>query len=237
MEEWLLFLRGPAFRFALIIAVLGLARELFLQVWGAIAAYRKANDKDIPWKQLAVQTADWLVPIRRLFTSQRKLHGVFSFLLHVGVILVPLFLLDHLLLWNRGLGVNLKFLMLPDAVADGLTLLTIVAAVGLILSRALSKTAGAISGFQDYFLLVLIMVIFFTGFIASRPWNPLSYEATMVIHVMSGDLALILVPFTKLAHIVLMPALRFTGEVSWKFPPRAGEQVALTLDGKEVRPI
>ena len=84
---------------------------------------------------------------------------------------------------------------------------------------------------------LLIMVIFSTGFMASRPWNPVSYNATMLIHVGAGDLALLLIPFTKLAHIVLFPVLRLSGELGWKFPARAGEQVGLTIDGKEVRPI
>jgi hypothetical protein len=182
-------------------------------------------------------TLDWTVPARRLFTSERKVHGFLSFVLHIGVILVPLLLLDHLLLWGRGLGLDLRFLALPDWVADDLTLVTLAAALGLMVSRGASKIARPLSHFSDYFLLLLIMVIFSTGFIASRPWNPASYEGTMVAHVLAGDLALLLTPFTKLAHIAIFPILRFTGELAWKFPARAGERVALAVDGKEVRPI
>ncbi|HUT54774.1 MAG TPA: hypothetical protein VM658_15390 [bacterium] len=237
MEAWLMFLRGPLFRFALVVAVLGLMRELALGLWGAAAAYRQANDKNLPWKQMAAAAADWMFPVRKLFTAQRKAHGFLSFILHVGVIVVPLLLLDHLLLWGRGLGLDLRFPALPDSLADGLTLITVAAAIGLIVSRAGSKIARPLSHFSDYFLLLLIAVIFSTGFIASRPWNPASYQATMIVHVLAGDLALLLTPFTKLAHIAIFPVLRFSGELAWKFPARAGERVALALDGKEVRPI
>lgn len=237
MEAWLEFLRGPVFRFALVVAVLGLVRHFVLGVLGAVSAYRRANDKNVPWRQLAVQTAGWVIPVKRLFTSERKVHGFLSFLLHVGVIVAPLFFLDHLLLWSRGLGVDLSFLALPKILIDHLTLLAVAAALGLILSRALSRTARSISGSTDYFLLILIVVLFMSGFVASRPWNPVSWEASMLIHVATGNLILLLMPFTKLAHIVLFPWLRLTGEVAWKFPSRAGEEVALTLEGKEVRPI
>ena len=113
MEEWLLFLRGPVFRFALIIAALGLLRELVLGIWTAAAAYWKANDKNLPWGQMGIQTADWMVPIKRMFTSERKIHGFLSFLFHVVVIVAPLLLIDHLLLWSHGIGLSLKFLALP----------------------------------------------------------------------------------------------------------------------------
>jgi nitrate reductase gamma subunit len=178
-----------------------------------------------------------MVPLKRLFTSERKVHGFLSFVLHIGVIVVPLLLLDHLLLWGRAIGLNVSFLALPRTALDYLTLITVVSCAGLVLSRAFSRTAGNLSGFQDYFLLLLIMVIFLTGFSASRPWNPISYNATMLIHVLAGDLALLLTPFTKLAHIAIFPVLRFSGELAWKFPARTGEQVALAIEGKEVRPI
>jgi nitrate reductase gamma subunit len=237
MESLLWFLRGPAFRFALIVAVLGLVRELALGLWGAAMAYSQANDKNVAWKMMATTAAEWLVPARKLFTAERKMHGFLSFVLHVGVILVPLLLLDHLLLWGGGLGLDLSFLALPHKLADALTLVTVAAAAGLIVSRAASKTARPLSHFSDYFLLLLIMVIFCTGFAASKPWNPASYQGTMIVHIMCGDLALLLTPFTKLAHIAIFPVLRFSGELAWKFPARAGERVALAVDGKEVRPI
>lgn len=235
MEEWLLFLRGPVFRLAIVIFLLGLGRELFLAIWGVVSAYRRANDRKLPWKQMLLGALSWLVPVKRLFTSNRKAHGFLSFLMHVGVILVPLFLLDHILLWKNGLG--LRWPAIPQYVADTLTLLTILVVVGLIISRAFSRTARPLSKAQDYILLLLIFFIFGSGFIASKPWNPMSYEASMIIHTLSGNILLISAPFTKLAHIAVYPIKMVSVELAWKFPSRAGEQVALTLDGKEVRPI
>ncbi len=237
MEDWLLTLRGPVFRFAVMVAALGLLRELALGVWGAANAYRRANDKNLPWGQMAWSALGWMIPAKNLFTNTRPLHGILSFVMHVGVIVVPLFLLDHMMLWTAGLGLPFALPSIPKVLADHLTVITIMVVIGLLASRALSRTSRPISKFQDYGLLVLILVIFCSGFMASRTWNPASYEATMVIHVLAGDVALLLIPFTKLAHVAVYPVLRFSGELAWKFPARTGEEVALTLDEKEVRPI
>lgn len=235
MEEWLLFLRGPVFRLAIVIFLLGLGRELFLAIWGVVSAYRRANDRKLPWKEMVRMALSWLVPVKRLFTSNRKAHGFLSFIMHVGVIVVPIFLLDHILLWENGLGVSWP--AIPQYVADTLTLLTILMVTGLIISRAFSKTARPLSKAQDYILLLLLFFIFGSGFIASKPWNPISYEGSMIIHTLAGNALLISAPFTKLAHIAVYPIKMISVELAWKFPSRAGEEVALTLDGKEVRPI
>ncbi len=237
MEEWLLTLRGPVFRFAVMVAALGLLRELILGLYGASFAYYRANDKNLPWSQMGKTTAGWMVPVKNLFTNSRKIHGFLSFIMHVGVIVTPLLLLDHALLWKAGLGLGFIPPSVSKGTADALTLVTILAAAGLVVSRLASKTARPLSKFQDYALLLLIIVIFAAGFIASRPWNPISYTSSMVIHVLAADAALILMPFTKLAHVAIYPVLRFSGELGWKFPARAGEEVALTISRKEVRPI
>ncbi len=273
MEEWLWFLRGPVFRFAVVVAVLGLTRELLLGIWGAANAYRRANDKNLPWGEMVRRIFGWTIPAATLsrefgvsarsaikndqgagkvgavtpvaseylergketFIGNRKAHGVLSFILHLGVVIVPLLLLDHLLLWQHSLGFRLP--ALPQLLANFLTVVTILAAVGLIISRVASKVARRLTSWSDYALLVLIIVIFCSGYVASRPWNPLSWEGTMIIHVLAGNALLLMMPFTKLAHIVLYPVLKFSGELAWKFPARTGEEVALTLDEKEVRPI
>ncbi len=275
MEAWLWVLKGPVFRFALAVAVLGLARELFIGVYGAALAYRRANDKDLPWDQMWRRVFGWTLPAARMsrefmadagreFKSQRergagklgflgplageymekgkdtfkghgKIHTALSFFLHLGVVIVPLLLLDHLLLWEKSIGVRPP--ALPQTLANFLTIVTIVMAVSLVVKRIASRTARTLSTFQDYALLFMIMVIFLSGYSASRPWNPVSWEGTMIIHVLAGDLLLLLTPFTKLSHIVLYPVLKFSGELGWKFPSRAGEEVALTVSNKEVRPI
>ena len=58
----------------------------------------------------------------------------------------------------------------------------------------------------------------------------------MLIHVMSANLIFVLIPLTKLSHIVLMPAAQVVADVAWRFTPDAGRKIALAL-GKENEPV
>jgi nitrate reductase gamma subunit len=71
--------------------------------------------------------------------------------------------------------------------------------------------------------------------VAAHPGvNPISWNAMMLLHVLSADLLLVLIPFTKLAHIALFPFDRFS-EVHWQLRPGAGDRVAAALFGEEAR--
>jgi hypothetical protein len=62
--------------------------------------------------------------------------------------------------------------------------------------------------------------------------NPFPYDVTLLAHVMSANFVLILVPITKLSHVVLLPATQLVSELAWHFPPDAGSKVGAAL-GKE----
>jgi hypothetical protein len=66
--------------------------------------------------------------------------------------------------------------------------------------------------------------------------NPLPFPLMYLIHLVSAGLLLILIPFTKLAHIGLFPFSRLSWELGWHFVPGAGERVRIAL-GKEGEPV
>jgi nitrate reductase gamma subunit len=158
-----------------------------------------------------------------------------SILFHVAVIVTPLFLAAHIALWQRGTGVT--WAAIPQGLADYLTLLAIATAVVLFVLRVSARATRALSRPQDYVLPLLLIVPFATGYLAMHPgFNPFDYNVTMFIHVMSGNLILILIPFSKLSHAVLFPTTQLMSEMAWHLAPGSGEKVALTL-GKENEPI
>jgi hypothetical protein len=82
-----------------------------------------------------------------------------------------------------------------------------------------------------------LVIPFVTGYICSNALiGPKAYQSMMLVHVYSADLILILIPFTKIAHCVLMPLSQLVTAVSWKFVPGAGAKVAATL-GYADRPV
>ena len=234
MEQWLEWARGPIFKFAFLVMVLGLLRHLVLTLAGVFQALHRAGDKNIPYKVVFRTTLDWLFPFKKMSTN-RPIYSIISVIFHIGLILVPIFLLPHVLLWKRGLGFGWP--SIPHMLADVLTLVTVAAAIGLIIGRLGHTEARRISRAQDILLPVLLMVPFISGFLAMHPAsNPIDYTAVMLVHVMSANLIFILIPFTKLGHIILIPATQLISEVAWHFPAESGDDVAKALK-KENMPI
>ena len=233
IEQWLEWARGPLFRLSFLIMVLGLLRLVILTGVGVFRALYRANDRKLPVKALVLATLKWLFPFKQL--NNRLAYSITSVLFHVGLILTPLFLGAHILLWKRGIGIGWPGL--TQGLADTLTILTIAAGIGLIIGRAANPFSRQISRFQDFALPPLLIVPFICGFLAMHPAiNPIPYNAAMLIHVLSGDLIFILIPFTKMAHCVLLPTTQLVAEVGWHFPADQGENVAIALH-KETEPV
>ena len=231
MEQWLEWARGPAFRFAFVLMVLGLLRHIVMTAVGVIEALSRAGDKTIPYKVVFMTTLQWLLPLKKL--GNRISYSVTSVAFHIGLILTPVFLLPHVELWKRGLGISWP--SLPHVAADILTLMTIAAAVGLLIGRLGNQESRRISRAQDIILPAAIAAPLVTGFLAMHPaWNPIGYNATMFLHVMSANLIFVSIPFTKLGHIVILPATQLVSEVAWHFPAESGDDVAIALKKENV---
>ncbi len=233
MEAWLQWAMGPLFWTALAFMVLGLLRHLGLTIWEGTQAYRRAGDKSFPVGKLVESTLKWLIPLGRF--RNRAFFSLTTFLFHVGVILVPLFLAGHVKLWREGVG--LSWPTLPNAVSTTLTWIVIAAAVAVVIQRVGARDSRALSRFQDYALPLFIAVPFLSGFLVMHPvWNPFDRGPVFLVHVLSADLLIFLVPLTKLSHMILLPFTQVVSELAWHFPLDAGSRVAVTL-GKENEPI
>jgi nitrate reductase gamma subunit len=230
METMLDLLRGPIFRFSFAIMILGLARLIFLDLTAAIAAYRRAGDRTVNWKQVISRSLEWLIPVRRVFNS-RPLHSLYSILFHVGLLLVPIFLYAHVRLWQA--DIPLGWPTLSKNWADLLTIATIVFSLLLFISRMVRRSSSFISRKQDMFWPLLLIIPFVTGFVCvNLNINPPAYDFFMLVHLVSGNLIFILIPFTKIAHCVLMPFSQLVSHVAWRFPPETDEAVCATLNKK-----
>jgi nitrate reductase gamma subunit len=233
MDEWLAFARGPFFRFTFAVMVLGLLRGVIVTIWSITRALRNTQHREISWRRVAAQTIGWLVPVRHL--RQRSSYSLVSILFHVGAIVTPVFLFSHIRLMESNIGVS--WWALPMAVADFLALMTVAAAFALLAGRLATRASRAISRTQDWVVPLLLAIPFASGFLAVHPHlNPFPYNATMLVHIVSAGVCFLVIPFTKLAHMVLMPLTRLPSELAWRFPDSYPESVARQI-GKEGQPI
>lgn len=259
MEQWLEWARGPVFRASLLILALGVLRLILINfisiarlVWEA--KKKEANDLYRNWpdapdflsektknnhlrldlKQIFMATLKWMLPIGK-GVEVRPLFTFVSMLFHISIIVTPLFLAAHIMLWERGLG--LSWASLSFKTADIFTIIAIATSVVLFTIRVVRRDARTLSRLQDYLFPLLIALPFISGYLAMHPAiNPFSYNGAMFVHVMSGNLIILLIPFSKIAHVVLFPVTQLISEVGWFLKIDSGEQVMITL-GKEKESI
>ena len=230
MDTLLEFARGPLFRLTFAVMVLGLLRIFVLDIVGMVEAYRKAGDKVIPWKLTIGRTLEWVFPVKRVF-NHRPLYSLAAIIFHIGLIVTPIFLFAHVHLWDKGIGI--AWWTLSPRAADVLTILTIVFGLAIFLGRAGSRNARAISRKQDYLWPLLLLVPFITGFVVAQLGvSAKVYQSLMLVHILSGELIFVLLPFTKIAHCVLMPFSQMVSTLAWKFPAAVDDDVSTTLDKK-----
>jgi hypothetical protein len=234
MPTWLEIAKGPIFRFTLVILVLGLGRLVILSVWGMIAAVRRAGDHNVPYAQVIKETLIWLFPVPRLHRT-RPVFSYASFAMHLGIIFAGLFLSNHIDILQSNAGVAWPAIYRP--ILDGLTLAAIVAGAYLLMYRIYVRSSRSLSKATDYVLLLLILNIFISGFVAGRAWNPVPYDSLMLFHTVNGVLLLISIPFTKIVHCVLYPLIRLGSEIAWHLTPQGGSDAIKTLYGPEGRKI
>jgi len=195
--------------------------------------FRRAADKQLPYRQVLTVTAHWLFPVGRV--RQRFVYSVTSITFHVAILVTPLFLAGHIALVAADTG--WAWPAIGSGVADVLTLVAVVTALLLVVQRAAARDSRALSRFQDYALPLVVALPFAAGFLMTHPaWNPFPYDATFLTHVASGDLVLVLLPVTKLRHMVLLPATQIVSELGWHFPCDAGARVGAAL-GRGEQPI
>ncbi len=233
MEALIEWARGPFFWAALTFMVLGLLRHLAITLWDIFRVLRRAGDKNMPYKQIATNTVKWLFPIDKV--GNRFVLSMTSVCFHIAVILVPIFLAGHIALWKR--GTSLSWPALPNLASDILTIIAVISAVAIVIQRSMAKASRGLSRFQDYALPLIIAIPFATGFLVMHPqWNPFPFNVMFLLHVVSANVVLILVPLTKISHCVLLPLTQLVSEVAWHFPENAGSKVGVAL-GKEGEPI
>jgi nitrate reductase gamma subunit len=230
-QAWIEFAKGPLFTATFLIMVLGLARHAVIQVYQLIT--RKGRRLiDAPWNVILRDALGWAVPVKHIIKGT-ILFSSTSYLFHISVILVSLFLADHIALWEGFFETDLP--AIAPRLADGLTLFTIACVMVLLAFRVIGRRQRAMSHGVDYTVLVLILVVVTTGFMASHPsTNPFRWETAMLMHMLSAELLFVMVPFTKLAHIVLFAFDRMSA-LHWQLRPGAGDRVAEALFGEEAR--
>ncbi|MBW2257081.1 MAG: nitrate reductase [Deltaproteobacteria bacterium] len=139
----------------------------------------------------------WIVPFNARNMRLRPLFTVVSFAFHFCLLVTPLLVMGHAVLWERAWGI--RWWSLPPGLADAMALVVVFAGVFYILRRISAPEVRYVTDYRDYLLVVLVISPFATGFVAHQQW--LDPEIMTVLHILCGAAWLIAIPFTRLSHM------------------------------------
>ena len=140
----------------------------------------------------------WVIPFASTNMRMRPAYTLVSYAFHACVLITPLFVMGHAVLWHESWGV--RWWSLPEGVADLMTLVVIFACLFFIVRRLVRPEVRNVSFSSDFLLALLVMAPFLTGFVAHHQWLP--YKPMLIIHIISGALWLLLIPWTRLVHML-----------------------------------
>jgi nitrate reductase gamma subunit len=208
------FVRGPLLWVAFLLFLAGMTYRVVSLIHLSLERDRVVfNHFSMKWALRSI--FHWLLPLNHTVT-QYPVYSLVAFLFHICLFAIPVFLLAHNMLWQESWDIS--WWSLPDKVADYLTLLMLAAILFLMVRRAVLPYAKIVTTPMDYILLLVVALPFLTGYLAYHQW--LNYEWMLILHILSGEVMLVLIPFTKLAHMLLFFFTR--AQIGMEFGERRG---------------
>lgn len=202
--DWLLWARGPAFEIATIILVMGIIIRLI-----EILVLGRKENLAAP-KGSATAGGLRAIAVRSLpaeGTMQRSSFTIISgYVFHIGLFVVIFLLAPHILVFDSVFG--LSWPALPTMIVDAFTVVTIIALVAVLVHRLTNPVKRYLSGYMDYIVWGLTILPLITGYMA---FHRIGFSGPMLLalHIMSVELLMVAIPFTKLSHTFTLFLARF----------------------------
>jgi len=199
--------RGPLTVISMLVFVLGTLYQVFrFYSLSRRASISYSFPVSSPRKRLSISCIfDLVKEIRHTVFAVHPLTMGVSTLFHLFLILTPLLLLGHNELLSISWGVAL--FSLPEKASDFLTVMVLLCCAFFLFRRIFLPRVRCITSVYDYLVLALATVPFLSGFLAYHQIG--EYRTVMMVHMLSGEVMLMAIPFTKLTHMVFFFFNRF----------------------------
>jgi nitrate reductase gamma subunit len=193
--QFLTWVRGTGMSLALAILVLG-------AIWRLIEIYGLGRKQDLSAPCHVAGASGWHTIVRRslpppglLKTSPVSYIGGYVF--HVGLAVTVFLFAPHIMLIQNLLGI--AWPALPSQLVDFATVVTMAAMFAVLVDRLTKPVKRFLSTFGDWFTWTLTFLPLLTGWLAVHHLL-LPYTLMLALHILSVELLLIFLPFTKLFH-------------------------------------
>ena len=203
MNAFIAFIMGPMVWIAFLIFILGLIFKIVMIIKD-VNARESYVYSYLTLKHSLRSIAAWLIPFFPQSTKQSPVFYSISYIFHLLLFLIPVFLMSHIVLVNDAFQIS--WAALDDGLADILTLIVIFALVFFIIRRIVVPEVKYLTSFMDYILIFIVALPFITGFLAYHQF--FLYRPMVIAHVISGEIMLILIPFSRFSHMIVAPLTR-----------------------------
>ena len=163
-------------------------------------AYTKKQSKKLDPKitYTEEQKYDLLLRFQNSLLGKNPVMAIVSFIFHSCLFIAPIFAAGHSLSLYESWGIS--FISLPDKFIDLLTIIVLACVLFFLICRIVIPRVKSISTPYDYLLFFISAAPFITGFYAYHHY--FDYKTIITLHIAFGELMLIVMPFTKLGHMV-----------------------------------
>ena len=191
------FVSGPLVWLAFIIFIGG----SIYRIWSLISLVNKKEKYIYTFMSLKYSLRSimhWITPFATVNWRKRPVMTIITFVFHAGLVIMPFFVSAHVIMFHNAWGFS--WASLPESFTDAVTLLVIIACVIFLLRRLVLREVKFLTDASDYGILLMAVAPFITGFMAYHNiWN---YHFWVILHMLSGQIMLVAIPFTRLSHML-----------------------------------
>ena len=193
--QFLTWVRGPGLTIALTIFVVGV-------LWRLIEVFTLGRRRDVAPGRPAKGASGLHTVLRRSLPPDGMLKRapvayIAGYIFHIGLALVVFFFVPHIILVDELIG--LSWPGLPSGVIDFVTVITMAAMLVLLADRLADPVKRFLSRFSDWFGWTVTFLPILTGWLAVQHLA-LPYTTMLALHILSAEILLIVLPFSKLFH-------------------------------------
>jgi len=145
--------------------------------------------------------------VHKEFRRCSKFNLIAGYVLHIGLFISVFLFVPHVLFFSDLLGIP-EWPGLPNSMVMIAGVMTVAAALAYWFRRMTDPVMRKISSLEDHLSLLITALPVATGILAYANLG-LPYTQMLAVHILSVELLLIWIPFSKLVHVILFIPSRF----------------------------
>ncbi|MEW6676453.1 MAG: hypothetical protein AB1421_00900 [Pseudomonadota bacterium] len=193
--QFLTWVRGPGLDIAVALFLLGV-------LWRLIEIYSLGRKADLSAPRHTPGASGWHTVFRRSvpppgMVKRSPVSYIGGYTFHIGLAIVVFFFAPHIKLVESVTG--LSWPGLPSQFVDFVAVVTMAAMVVVLVDRINKPVKRYLSTFEDWFTWTVTFLPVLTGWLAVQHLL-LPYTTMLALHILSVEILLVVLPFTKLFH-------------------------------------